>query len=201
MAAAKPSGGLPSAYQQVEWIEANTGPMIDTNKYAKLTTKIECGMQRMDNGSSGYPSFFGCLNPAILFSIQGTGTHAYITFGNSGEKVINDAAMRGSIHDIVVDNTHTAIDGVTKITYAATALVEDPSVHIGVFGRYKGGDDPYAAIWARCSYFKIFEGDSLVCDLVPCYRKSDNEIGMYDLVQKAFRTNVGTGAFTKGADV
>ena len=36
---------------------------------------------------------------------------------------------------------------------------------------------------------------------VPCYRKSDNAIGLYDTVEGAFYTNAGTGAFTKGADV
>ena len=43
--------------------------------------------------------------------------------------------------------------------------------------------------------------DTLICDLVPCYRKSDGVIGMYDLARKTFLTNVGTGNFTKGADV
>ena len=40
-----------------------------------------------------------------------------------------------------------------------------------------------------------------IIDLVPCYRKSDDEIGMYDLVRKQFYTNAGTETFLKGADV
>ena len=43
-------------------------------------------------------------------------------------------------------------------------------------------------------------GEEIV-NLVPCYRKSDNEIGMYDLVTKTFFTNQGTGSFMKGPDV
>lgn len=38
-------------------------------------------------------------------------------------------------------------------------------------------------------------------EFVPCYRKSDGEIGMYDTVSKTFYTNAGTGTFLKGADV
>ena len=41
----------------------------------------------------------------------------------------------------------------------------------------------------------------MLCNLIPCYRKADSVVGMYDTVAKVFRTNVGTGTFTKGADV
>ncbi len=40
-----------------------------------------------------------------------------------------------------------------------------------------------------------------LCDLIPCYRKSDNEPGMYDLLGNAFYTNTGSGAFEVGPDV
>jgi len=35
--------------------------------------------------------------------------------------------------------------------------------------------------------------------LIPCYRKSDGEIGMYDTVTSTFFTNQGTGSFRMGA--
>jgi hypothetical protein len=54
----------------------------------------------------------------------------------------------------------------------------------------------------RVSYFKYYDkNDELICNLVPCYRKSDSVIGMYDLVRGIFLTNAGAGTFTKGADV
>lgn len=41
-----------------------------------------------------------------------------------------------------------------------------------------------------------------VCDLIPCYRISDGEIGMYNAVTKQFLTNAsGTGTFIKGPNV
>lgn len=60
--------------------------------------------------------------------------------------------------------------------------------------RYNG----YAELYSFAYYDK---NDSLICELVPCYRKSDGEIGMYDTVRKIFLYNVGSGAFEKGADV
>jgi hypothetical protein len=48
---------------------------------------------------------------------------------------------------------------------------------------------------------KIYESGTLVRDFVPCYRKSDTEIWVYDLVTNAFFTNQGTGTFTKWNNV
>lgn len=51
-------------------------------------------------------------------------------------------------------------------------------------------------------YSVLLEKDStIVADLVPCYRKSDGEIGLFDIVSEQFFVNTGTGEFTKGADV
>jgi hypothetical protein len=41
----------------------------------------------------------------------------------------------------------------------------------------------------------------LVRNFIPCYRKSDNVIGMYDVINDAFYTNSGTGTFIKGPNI
>lgn len=56
----------------------------------------------------------------------------------------------------------------------------------------------------RVYYCQIYEGGdnaTLVRNFVPCYRKSDDEIWMYDLVNGVFYTNDGTWTFLKGSDV
>ena len=47
-------------------------------------------------------------------------------------------------------------------------------------------------------YCKITVDGTLVRNFVPCYRKSDNIVGLYDLVNGVFYTNAGTGNFAKG---
>ena len=54
---------------------------------------------------------------------------------------------------------------------------------------------------AKCYYAKIWEDDVLVRNFIPCYRKSDNEPGLYDTVNKVFYTNSGTGEFLVGPEV
>lgn len=49
--------------------------------------------------------------------------------------------------------------------------------------------------------WKFYQDNVLIRDFIPCYRKSDNEIGLYDLVTETFYTNKGTGTFLKGNNI
>jgi len=54
----------------------------------------------------------------------------------------------------------------------------------------------------RCHYFTLKKGDEIIRDLVPCYHKSDNVVGMYDLKTGEFLVNANTkGAFTAGPNI
>ena len=67
------------------------------------------------------------------------------------------------------------------------------------FAQYLGSTSPVAMPknGTKIYYIKIYDGDDvLVRDMVPCYRKSDNEVGFFDRVNKVFYTNLGTGDFT-----
>lgn len=46
--------------------------------------------------------------------------------------------------------------------------------------------------------FKIYNNNNLVRDFMPCMRKSDNKVGLYDLVNNIFYENSGSGQFVKG---
>ena len=50
-------------------------------------------------------------------------------------------------------------------------------------------------------YFRIYDNNQLIRYFIPCYRVSDNEVGLYDLVNDEFYSNKGTGTFIKGNDI
>lgn len=55
---------------------------------------------------------------------------------------------------------------------------------------------------AKINKVKMWDNNILVRDMVPVYKKSNNEAGMYDLVSNEFYGNAsGSGAFTHGNDV
>lgn len=67
------------------------------------------------------------------------------------------------------------------------------------FAHYFGGTSAVSIpkSGTKIYYIKIYDGDdALVRDMIPCYRKSDNEVGFFDRVNKVFYTNLGTGDFT-----
>lgn len=61
---------------------------------------------------------------------------------------------------------------------------------------YSAEDNNYYGFSKTRVYsFKAYSWSTLLYDLVPCVRKSDNKPGMYDLVNNVFYTNQGTGEF------
>ena len=53
----------------------------------------------------------------------------------------------------------------------------------------------------RLYAFTLGVNEQVIRNYVPCYRKSDGVIGLYDTINKQFKINEGTGSFTKGPDV
>lgn len=54
---------------------------------------------------------------------------------------------------------------------------------------------------SRTYAFIAYDGANKIADFIPCYRKSNNKPGMYDLVTKQFFTNAGYSKFLVGPDV
>ncbi len=84
-----------------------------------------------------------------------------------------------------------------------TATVQTDSLsnlNFYVFGRNFPGDEDDAAR-AKIYSVQIYDGNTLIRNLVPVRRDSDGTLGMYDTVNNVFYTNSGTGTFVAGADV
>lgn len=50
----------------------------------------------------------------------------------------------------------------------------------------------------RCS---IWNNNTPIRDFVPCYRKSDGVIGLYDVIERKYYPCQGTGTFGGGQEV
>jgi hypothetical protein len=55
----------------------------------------------------------------------------------------------------------------------------------------------YSGLYCKCKLYrcKYWNGTTLQRDFIPVKRKTDGVIGLYDLVNKVFYTNAGTGTF------
>jgi hypothetical protein len=92
------------------------------------------------------------------------------------------------------NNKQTLIDNTNIYSMTSATFNSNKNVFIG-------RETHWSSFRWRCAFFKITDWTTLVRDLVPCYRKSDDEVWMYDLVTNTFFTNSWTWTFTKWPDV
>lgn len=189
---------LPSAYQEVEWVEGNGTQYIKTGFTTTLTMKIEvdatcvnssCVIGTMPiNGSTNSNFTIGKYNSTV----------AYLCWNGreiGGVDWYNRSTMTAYQDETKV---YRIYNGTTNSANIVNSTISTQS-ELWMFKRNNpnGGDGSGARIYS-C---KIYDNNILVRDFVPCYRKSDDEIGMYDIVNNVFYTNQGTGTFSKGNDV
>ena len=214
---------IPSAYQEVEYIGSTGTQYIDTGYVPKLTTRWEFVWQVIEGDTSDE-----CRNGRYgggdgeRFSICAMGV-------NSSSSLISDNKIEFAIGTYLSHRIGTAFyvnnnlretpviftkskivlnapstsynlnDGLFTGSLAA-ALTFNSNQALYLFARNTAnGIDGCGT--SRIYSHKIWENGTKVQDFVPCYRKADGVIGMYDLVSKTFFGNAGTGTFTKGADV
>lgn len=68
--------------------------------------------------------------------------------------------------------------------------------------RIGGWSDNHWTPVGKYYYAKIYNNSNeIIFNGIPCYRKDDNKIGLYDLIERNFYTNQGTGNFSKGKDM
>lgn len=96
-----------------------------------------------------------------------------------------------------VDNNKWYLNWVQKVSWTNNWTSNSSNLYI--FARNYNWFNAPASV--NMYNVKFWEWEVLVRDFVPCYRKSDNVIWMYDKVNKVFYTNSGSGSFTKWPDV
>lgn len=182
---------LPTEYQEVEYIESTGTQYIDTGIYMDTSIKIDLTMQL--NYTDKDQKFLGSYGSGGIC----LGTYAgKWRLGNS-MWAVNENAVTLEKVNIQAYNDNWYINGVNVATTKFSANNQAPISLFGIF--YNGSLFQRDSI--KVYSLKIYDGDTAVREFIPCYRKSDNIIGMYDLVNGKFYTNSGTEEFIKGEAV
>lgn len=192
---------LPTGYTQVEYLESTGTQYIDTGIKTNTTTSR---YETKINPSlvSGTIGIFGTRNGSIA---NQSSMNVFIIDGTFHLDWLN-GAMGSSVR--ISSNTEYAISitrGLATINNVNYKIGENTSID-GSYTFYVGSFNNVGSVYSngfsgKIYYSKLYNNNILVFDGVPCYRKSDNEIGMYDLVSNTFFTNAGTGSFIAGAEV
>lgn len=196
---------LPWTYQEVEYIQSSWTQYIDTwiiweNKYvidAKfIFTSLSGSTDKIVIGSAWtYPNY------SVPIAVQDTwrwyfGVKDSIissTYPSANTTYIAKGTMLATWNSLIINWTT-----VCTSTYGSSY---NNWYNMYIFCRNNSWT---AASFASIKLYYLTIKDAnwtLVRDFVPCYRKSDSVIWMYDLVWKQFYTNAGSWTFTKWADV
>lgn len=195
-------------FQPVEYIESTGTQYINTGVVIKSGTRIVAkealsgtspsyNLSGLVDGNNNYPvASWGYTTAKVYFQAK------YGVNSNSWEST--GVALDTAEHIWDIQSGSQKFDGIEFSQVAFTAVNPQSAKNILLFGRWE--DASNSNVINLCSSlrgisYKIYENDTLVRDLVPCYRISDGVIGMYDTVNNVFYTNSGSGTFTKGADV
>lgn len=198
---------LPADYQQVEYVGSNGGCQClrfggikprEKADLAKWEIEIDCQLTGWDENAA--------TNMIFSYSSNGGGWFGYnnsvgkLALGTTSGMYFNDNKTYDRHQfQYYVENDVAYVsreDGAT-ISRAVT-WTSGGFTYLNLFGNNVG-----TQYMCKCNVysFKIYQDGELYASLVPCYRKSDGEIGFYDVARKIFCTNSGTDAFIKGSDV
>lgn len=176
---------LPAEYQEVEYIESSGTQYIDTGITANMNISYEVE--------------FYVLSTSQFHGILGENTFAWgrlglFQGGASLYPMVVEVAIGASVNEWHTAKYHyPTFDVDNRIITLTNGSTGNSTIDIFRMANYFSS--------CKAKYYKFYDNDVLVRNFIPCYRKSDNVIGMYDLVNDVFYTNAGTGTFLKGDDV
>ena len=188
-----PEPALPDEYQRVEYLDFTPDAGFQVNIPIKsITWTVECASDTTDS----HPTIFGYrvnsyTTNDFYFYIANVDSVQSLTVWNKGSSIyLKDDAL-----PVIVGK---------KMKFSA--LFSTGSRGKAFIGRYSEKSGEYYG-WDG-KFYSIKGHDpmtqGLVADFVPCYKKADNIIGIYDTVAKVFYSELtasGSGAVTKGPDV
>lgn len=194
--------GLPNGYTQLEYIESTGTQYINTNHTPTTNTVWETDFQFIgdqsfagqNSGANG--SLRDGSTPEKRFAFLYLNETGKWQFG-VGTGIANDGIADNNRHIFTVRGNGTCSVDSTDYSTGGTAT----GGQIWLFDWYHTSANDTRPVCGRLYSTKILESGTIVKHLIPSKRNSDNEIGLYDLVNDVFYTNSGTGEFNTGSEI
>ena len=201
---------LPAEYQEVEYLENSGEQYIWTDYIPECSgLSVECDYMFTASQFGDDNYLFQARSYGIISAECYAGSRWYIycgipvfnnvlnSVGNSlnvkHKLLIDSVSETVNIDGVSVDKTGVrAASSIYKLLLFSGYSVNNSIENITVYGINSG---------LRIYNFITRNNGNISANFMPCYRKSDSEPGMYELVSGTFYTNSGTGEFLIGPDV
>ena len=204
---------LPPEYQQVEWIgQANQYPYINTtrtlsNGSVRIATKFVIdaagqygnwiiGTLTAGNNNNNGIFIYRATDATLMLR---SSTNRFLSLPLPIGKIAEvDWSVSGGNTQNASCSATVTIDGVTE-SYSGSLNTIAYNKSFYLLGNTMA-NGAYA-IRGKMYYAKVWNDGEPFIDAIPCYRKADGAICMYDLVADTFLQKSGSGTFIKGPDV
>ncbi|MGN0787572.1 MAG: hypothetical protein ACI4L6_00680 [Candidatus Onthoplasma sp.] len=187
---------LPEDYTQVEYIESTGTQYIDTGYIGSNNTSLEIKQSFLYEQSVASYSAIGSAgnnNDRIEMGYNSMNNQFWCNTGSTTSRFATGFAVDMEPHVFSWDGSgYFAIDDYVAFAKntISTAFECTTSLYLFKDNQRMGYYCP-----VKTYYCKIWDNGTLVRNMIPCYRNSDNKVGMYDMVNNVFYTNAGTGEF------
>ena len=188
---------LPSGYTQVDYITSDGNSYIDTGKTLGDNFKIETKFIHNQQSSNEQPIISTWVNSYAWFNLYIASNNQLRFYAAGNHMTANPTLTIGNINTVSYsrnDNEWVGTLNGEEVTFT-TEITSSNLTTFKILVRGDGTRGSYVSIYR----LKLFENNILTMDLIPCYRNSDNVIGMYDIINNIFYINSGTGNFTYGS--
>lgn len=197
-------GFVPIEYREVEYLEATGTQYIQESFAINSNLRIVTKMQFYDLSSANQLSG----TKAYLSGGQEANFWWGISTGYFGAQVGGTKKLLSTVdtlaHTWDLQSGSQKLDGVE---FGESTISSAGTWKFGIGCRFEISAQQSVNVQyqskVKIYYFDVYDNSTgeKSKQLVPCYRISDNEPGLYDLVNDTFYTNDGTGTFNVGDDV
>ena len=198
------SSRIPSEYRQVEYIQSNGTQVIVTDIIPRDTRTIVTFefvdfIANKDNFITGVWN----ANDQRYYAAWITSSGRFEVHNRSNATKWTGPTNPTGKHTVDFNNaSHQMLyDGEVKATDSTFAITSGDG-ELAIFDR--GGDNEFTNFVSKAKIYSLKYEDNTtgnaVGEFIPCYRKSDNVVGMYDLVSEQFYVDYLSGdPFIKGS--
>lgn len=194
---------LPEGYTEVEYLRSTGTQFIDTGKTFTVTDEVHIVGENMGSGDTYL----------VAPSAWNDNNNRFAMIGGDGSRTAGVGFGNFSTNTTILTPSFSFVDFMMDVWYRNKIFTSNnpsgsSSFYDGTSASFGGETYPlrlfYGYIWptpGKIMAYQHYRGGSLIIDLVPCYRNSDNKPGMYDLVSGGFFVNQGSNEFILGPTV
>lgn len=200
---------LPNEYKEVEFLQVDGSQYIITDYYPTRNTNIISrsynssnnayiyGVRNSDDTASFSFLQAGSSSSTLCNCRIGSGVVQYSTivrYADSSLKSRPNSVGTNSIYLKIVD----VFSSTAEVDKYGDVIPEEftSALPLYIFNCNINGAPSSSGLAGNLYRLTIKENDVIVRDFIPCYRKSDSKPGLYDIVNKQFYTNAGSGEFS-----